>query len=931
MEKCVKCGATLEAEAAFCTNCGAKVVREKTANNDILHDISAIWPEWRLKKRIGKGSYGVVYEAVRNDNGIESNAAIKIISIPADSSEVETLRADGLDMNGTKTFFKNIVDDFVSEIQLMESFKGIQNIVSVEDYKVVEKSDSVGYDIYIRMELLTPFNAYLVGKTMTEGEAIKLGVDICTALEICSQRNIIHRDIKPENIFVNNFGYFKLGDFGIARKLENVTGGLSQKGTPNYMAPEVINTGKYDERVDIYSLGVVLYRLLNDNRLPFLNDEKQLLSPLERKAALERRIGGEALPAPCNASPAMANLVLRACAFNPCDRFSNATEMKRALTEVANGTYSIVNFEVDKTTSIGVLQKQHDANQENGGAVVANGGDGEKKRVEPVVNSFDGKPKKKKKKGKIIAIAILVLVLAAAITLTVKFFTSPAYEVYSNIDEGKFETAVEKYYSDVEDSFIQKKLLGLLIGDRAADVGERYESGKTNFDSAIDELNALAALNADGTESVIDTVMQSYADTVVARYENGEIDYDDAMSELQKLKDNGYSDGEALIKDTKTKIDTFDTLEQAQKHYENGDYEQAISAYSKISENNESYKIAQEMLGKVYSDYVASTAASAEKYYDSGDYKQAIRKVDSVCDALPSEVDKTALVTIKEKSFAAYKSAVADEVNDCIDDSRWSEAFTIINQAVDFDDNDFFRQLKTALESEYVGFAIDKAELYVSVADYPSAITTIDNALAFVKNNDKLTVKRTVYIDAYVAESISKAEEQYVEYDSECVEKSIQIIKSALKIVPGNTRLTSALNFYSENSPIGILSLSSVSNSFTHIGNAVNNKGTQYDNVVTLSYRVQIDIDYQYSRLTGIYFQNQKYKNSPVEHKLQIYGAQSSDWRYSEDLLWSGTVNGSSDPIKIDVDISNYKYLRFYMSPSDDDEHTSISDLQVWK
>lgn len=738
MEKCVKCGATLGDEAAFCTNCGTKVVREKPENNDILHDIGNIWPEWKLEKRIGKGSFGVVYKAVRNDNGIESNAAIKIISIPADSSEVETLRADGLDVNGTKTFFKNIVDDFVGEIQLMESLKGVQNIVCVEDYKVVEKSDSVGYDIYIRMELLTPFNAYLGGKVMSEDEAIKLGIDICTALEICGQRNIIHRDIKPENIFANDFGYFKLGDFGIARKLENMTGGLSQKGTPNYMAPEVINTGKYDERVDIYSLGIVLYRLMNGNRLPFLNDEKQLLSPTERKAAVERRIGGEALPAPCNASPAMANLVLRACAFDPCDRFANATEMKRALTEVANGTYSIVSFEGDKTTPIGNLQLRNEAKQNNGGAVAESNGVGRKKEAEPVVNSFDGKPKKKKKKGKIIAIAILVLVLAAAITLTVKFFTSPAYEVYSNIDDGKFEAAIEEYYSDVEDSFIQKKLLGLLIGDRAADVGESYEGGKTDYDSAIEELNALVALNADGAESVIKTVMQSYADAVVARYENGDIDYDDAMSELQKLKANGYSDAEALIKDTEAKNDAVNTLEQAQKYYENGDYEQAISAYSKIPENNENYEKAQEMLDKVYSDYVVSTVASAEKYYASGDYKQAIRKVDSVCDVLPSEVDKNELTVIKEKSLSAYKAAVADEVNEYIDDSQWSEAFALIKQAIDFNDNEYFQDLKTTAESKYVGFITDKVEGLLESEDYLSAARTAAGALGILPGNTEL-------------------------------------------------------------------------------------------------------------------------------------------------------------------------------------------------
>lgn len=243
--------------------------------------LKQIWPEWQIEgKPLGKGSFGVVYKAVRRDHGVESYAAIKVISIPTDPSEVDSLRSEGLDMNATRTYLRGIVNDFVSEIQLMESMKGVQNIVSVEDYKVVEKTGEIGWDIYIRMELLTSFNNYICDKKLTEEEVIKLGCDICTALEICAKRNIIHRDIKPENIFINDFGYFKLGDFGIARKMENMTGGLSQKGTFNYMAPEVANSSEYDARVDTYSLGIVLYRLLNGNRLPFLDTEKQLLRNL---------------------------------------------------------------------------------------------------------------------------------------------------------------------------------------------------------------------------------------------------------------------------------------------------------------------------------------------------------------------------------------------------------------------------------------------------------------------------------------------------------------------------------------------------------------------------------------------------------------------------------------------------------------------------
>ena len=102
----------------------------------------------------------------------------------------------------------------------MEYFRGNSHIVSVEDYKVMEYLDEIGWDIFIRMEYLTSFMEYYAGKNLTEKEVMKLGIDLCRSLEYCGQLHIIHRDIKPENIFVSRFGDFKLGDFGIARELE---------------------------------------------------------------------------------------------------------------------------------------------------------------------------------------------------------------------------------------------------------------------------------------------------------------------------------------------------------------------------------------------------------------------------------------------------------------------------------------------------------------------------------------------------------------------------------------------------------------------------------------------------------------------------------------------------------------------------------------
>ncbi|MBQ4370065.1 MAG: serine/threonine protein kinase, partial [Oscillospiraceae bacterium] len=115
-----------------------------------------VWPEWLIEEpAIGRGSYGVVYKAVKRERDLESYAAVKVISIPRDESEYDTLIAEGLTADNSKSAIDKIVNGFVNEIKLMEAFKGVQNIVSVEDYKVCEKAQGVGYDIYIRMELLS--------------------------------------------------------------------------------------------------------------------------------------------------------------------------------------------------------------------------------------------------------------------------------------------------------------------------------------------------------------------------------------------------------------------------------------------------------------------------------------------------------------------------------------------------------------------------------------------------------------------------------------------------------------------------------------------------------------------------------------------------------------------------------------------------------
>ena len=311
-----------------------------------------VWPEWKIVKRIGSGSYGVVYEVVRTDNSVRSSAAVKVITIPRNEAELESLSSMGVSSETSGTYLREVVDEFVNEIQMMESLKGAPNIVTVEDYQVVENKMDCGWNIYIRMELLTPLKEHLNRNHINENEALILGCDICSALERCAKLHVIHRDIKPDNIFVNAFGDYKLGDFGVARTLESISRGLSQKGTYNYIAPEIVKGNRYNETVDIYSLGIVLYWLLNRQRLPFLSLTQSVINPQDIENANLRRISGEIPPPPCDASPVVSDVILRACSPDPGKRFVSASEMKKALRSIEKSNYSRMEEEMDKTMTV---------------------------------------------------------------------------------------------------------------------------------------------------------------------------------------------------------------------------------------------------------------------------------------------------------------------------------------------------------------------------------------------------------------------------------------------------------------------------------------------------------------------------------------------------------------------------------------------------
>ena len=301
--------------------------------------LQPFWDSWLLDSFIGEGSYGKVYRIRREEMGVTTFAALKWITLPHNQSELSEYRSEGLSEDNMRQLYRENIRRFREEIDLMAQLKGNSHVVNYEDHLIRERKDEIGWDILIRMEWLTPLSN-VVRAGITVGDVVKLGLDICDALALCAKAHIIHRDIKSDNIFISRFGEYKLGDFGVARSMEDQATHLSRQGTPTYMAPEVyLGKGHYDATVDIYSLGLVMHRLLNNQRMPFLPiDGSEMPTHAERNTALETRLRGVPLQSPENAELVLAKVICKACAYEPGKRYQTAAEMRDALQKAASRT-----------------------------------------------------------------------------------------------------------------------------------------------------------------------------------------------------------------------------------------------------------------------------------------------------------------------------------------------------------------------------------------------------------------------------------------------------------------------------------------------------------------------------------------------------------------------------------------------------------------
>ena len=295
---------------------------------------NASWLDWEVVRKIGEGSFGGVYEIHRTlPGGRVEKCALKKLSVPRNDGEIQELISQSFSTESITAHYKNQMGELVNEYSLTQELSSCKNVVGCYDVRFIQHDDGIGWDIYIRMELLNPLRQALSAEYQ-EATVLRLGLDMCNALLACQEHSIIHRDIKPENILVSDRGEFKLGDFGIAKVSER-TGTGTMTGTIGYMAPEVANRQHYGPQADIYSLGMVLYWMMNRRTLPFLPYPPAIPTAVQRQEAANRRLAGEAFPPPAHGSAELKAIVMKACAYSPAERCQSVRELQQALAACA--------------------------------------------------------------------------------------------------------------------------------------------------------------------------------------------------------------------------------------------------------------------------------------------------------------------------------------------------------------------------------------------------------------------------------------------------------------------------------------------------------------------------------------------------------------------------------------------------------------------
>jgi len=264
---------------------------------------------YAVLKKLGEGGKGVVYKA--RDTVLNRVVAIKMLKSAVSGEEAYSR--------------------FMTEAQAVAKLNH-PNIVSIHDIGKEGEKQFFVLEFVDGMSLRELMRTYPEGKCDFQ-TVLRMGMDICGALQYAHSQGVLHRDIKPENILITEEGVAKLMDFGLAKMLGQPS--ITQEGvivgTVAYVAPEIALGKSADARSDLYSFGAVLYEAVT-GKPPFLGEDpvKIIFSHIHDYPVSPSRLNPKV-------SPALAECIMKLLEKEPGKRYQSAEDLLKVLREIAEG------------------------------------------------------------------------------------------------------------------------------------------------------------------------------------------------------------------------------------------------------------------------------------------------------------------------------------------------------------------------------------------------------------------------------------------------------------------------------------------------------------------------------------------------------------------------------------------------------------------
>ena len=265
------------------------------------------------------------YPAMQMDS--DERYIVKTISIPASQTQLEALLLTGAypDADSARRYFQELAQGIVREVEILDKLSAQRGFVPFAGYQVAEMEDGVGYDVFLVSHYRRSLARQLKREPLTHLSAVNMGIDLCAALAICREAGYLYVDLKPTNIYLSGSQEFHIGDLGFVPLASLKYASLPDRCRSSYNPPEIADAfSTLNTTMDTYALGLVLYQVYNNGQLPFDSEESRL-------ALMEQLAKGEMLPPPMYADYEMGQIIAKACAYDPAQRWATPSEMGHAL------------------------------------------------------------------------------------------------------------------------------------------------------------------------------------------------------------------------------------------------------------------------------------------------------------------------------------------------------------------------------------------------------------------------------------------------------------------------------------------------------------------------------------------------------------------------------------------------------------------------